>query len=99
MGLYKESGQGLRGSPGSPSGAGRAKWRRGGVGEGGLRRRRAEALGPGREERGGLGSTMAEPEESGEARRYRGGFNPDTWEQVRRCGGAGGAQQRDGGAG
>ncbi|KAI6064050.1 Tetratricopeptide repeat protein 4 isoform X1 [Aix galericulata] len=24
---------------------------------------------------------MAEPEESGEARRYRGGFNPDTWEQ------------------
>uniref|UniRef100_A0A493T1Z0 Tetratricopeptide repeat domain 4 n=1 Tax=Anas platyrhynchos platyrhynchos TaxID=8840 RepID=A0A493T1Z0_ANAPP len=37
----------------------------GGVGEGGLRRRRAEALGPGREERGGLGSTMAEPEGSG----------------------------------
>ncbi|XP_027318229.1 tetratricopeptide repeat protein 4 [Anas platyrhynchos] len=24
---------------------------------------------------------MAEPEGSGEARRYRGGFNPDTWEQ------------------
>uniref|UniRef100_A0A8C3BEV8 Tetratricopeptide repeat domain 4 n=1 Tax=Cairina moschata TaxID=8855 RepID=A0A8C3BEV8_CAIMO len=37
--------------------------------------------GPGREERGGLDSTMAEHEERGEARRYRGGFNPDTWEQ------------------